>query len=161
MLDWFDLYLGSKYPQRWNSTWIRPWRTSLSMSRMLHLELRPHHLRPRPKWSSDWWRSSHRRKRRNCSTSLKCVHAGRRRCIRTKFLWVKLDSQRKFNESEASEEVNIGYASVEVIEDGKNPFAHIKILQICSFEFDFLTSCFSKSAAFHLRMESRMAWWEG
>lgn len=48
-----------------------------------------------------------------------------------------------------------------MIEDDKNPLVHVKILQIGSFESDFSTSRFSKSAVCHLKMESRMALWEG
>lgn len=76
-------------------------------------------------------------------------------------LWVNLHSRWKFNQSEASKVVNIQHTSVEMIEDDKNPLMHVKILQIGSFEADFLTSCFSKSAVCHLKMESKMASWEG
>lgn len=162
MLDWFDLYLASKWPQRWNSTWTRPWRTSLSTWRSLLLEPRPRHLRSCPKWSSDWSRSCHRRKRRNCSISPNCVHAGRRRRIRAKSPWVKTSvdgslislKRQKWWKFDMLQQkwLNMTRSHVNACED---------IVDRQFWVWFFLTSCFSKSAVCHLKMASRMASWEG
>lgn len=40
--------------------------------------------------------------------------------------------------------VNIQYTSGEMIEDDKNPLIHVKILEICTFEFDFFNFSFQQ-----------------